>query len=107
MFWSKKIFEKMFTNTLIIVMILIKHTLAELEILLELLMQYTTTTVNCSTTSTAVLSWGVSVSTQITVLQSFIAAQIGTPVIGPNYNDLILSLANWNNNILRVMQQFC
>ena len=81
-------------------------TLVELEALLELVMQYNTSTVDCNTTPEAVLSWAVNVSAQITVLQTFLAAQIGTPVTGQNYNTLIISLAKWNNEIIQVKLQF-
>ena len=65
-------------------------------------MQYNTSTVGCNTTSSAVQTWGESVMAQITVLQSFIAAQIGSPGTGQNYNDLIVSIARWNNEIITV-----
>ena len=91
----------MFTITPRYAKMLIK-TLVELEALLELVMQYNTSTVDCNTTPEAVLSWAVNVSAQITVLQTFLAAQIGTPVTGQNYNTLIISLAKWNNEIIQV-----
>ena len=69
-------------------------------------MQYNTSTVDCSTTPEAVLSWAVAVSAQITVLQTFLGAQIGTPVTGKNYNNLITSLAKCNNELIKVKLQF-
>ena len=73
---------------------------------MDLVMQYNTTTVHCSTPLAAVLSWGVAVSAQITVLQTFLAVQIGTPVTGENYNNLILNLAKYNNELIKVKLQF-
>ena len=81
-------------------------TLVELEALLDLVMQYNTSTVDCNTTPAAVLSWAVNVSAQITVLQTFLAVQIGTPVTGENYNNLILNLAKYNNELIKVKLQF-
>ena len=65
-------------------------------------MQYNTSEVVCNATSTAVLFWGESVTAQIKVLQSFLVAQIGTPGTGQNYNDLIVSIAKWNNETIVV-----